>query len=231
MSEVSHQISEPHPYSLKPEDLPDTLPVFVLPSVLLLPRGRLPLNIFEPRYRAMIDDALGSSTRMVGIVQEKEKSASTNEENPELYSVGCAGRIMSFSETDKGTYIISVHGLSRFGVGTEQGMVKGYRRITPIWTPYIDDMTEPPHGVVERGRLFNALRHYFKVHGIMANWDVIQETPDENLVISLAMTCPFAPWEHQALLEASSLAERARLLLTLIEMATLDHGNDASIRH
>ena len=216
-----------------PVTLPETLPLFVLPSVVLLPRGRLPLNIFEPRYRAMVDDALGQPQRMVGIVQinDSEGGNGNGDTPPRLYTVGCAGRITSFSETDKGTYLISLLGVSRFALGEELPLHKGYRRIRPNWSPYAEDRTEPPHGVVERGRLFSALRHYFKVNGIMANWDVIQETPDEQLIISLAMTCPFAPWEHQALLEATTLAERARLLLTLIEMATLDHGNNETVRH
>lgn len=208
--------------------LPETLPLFVLPSVLLLPRGRLPLNIFEPRYRALVDDALGLPQRMIGIVQINDTESG---DGAKLFTVGCAGRIASFAETDKGTYLISLTGVSRFGLGEELEMVNGYRRIRPVWSAYGEDLSEPPHGVVERGRLFSALRHYFKVHGIMANWDVIQDTPDEQLIISLAMTCPFAPWEHQALLEAPTLAERSRLLLTLIEMATLDHGNDETVRH
>lgn len=221
--------AEPFNFKLEATDLPETLPLFVLPSVLLLPRGRLPLNIFEPRYRAMIDDALGQKHRMVGIVQQNDTE--TGGDNIKLYTVGCAGRITSFAETEKGTYLISLYGISRFGLGEELPLLNGFRRVRPVWTPYTEDLTEPPHGVVERGRLFTALRHYFKVHGIMANWDVIQDTPDEQLIISLSMTCPFAPWEHQALLEAPTLAERARLLLTLIEMATLDHGNDEMVRH
>jgi len=208
--------------------LPDSLPLFVLPSVLLLPRGRLPLNIFEPHYRAMIDDALGQPNRMIGVMQQSE--AATEGQTAPIYSVGCAGKIMSFSETDKGAYLISLQGISRFAVAEELPTHRNYRRARPLWLPYSEDLTEPPHGVVERGRLFKALRHYFKVHGINANWEVIQDTPDEQLIISLAMTCPFAPWEHQALLEASTLAERARLILTMIEMATLDQGNDM-IRH
>lgn len=208
---------------------PDVLPVFVLPSVLLLPRGRLPLNIFEPHYRAMIEDTLGQRDRLIGVVQQQDNQAA--QPTPALYSIGCAGRITSFAETDRGTYLISLHGISRFSITEELPQRRGYRQVRPDWTRYDEDRVEPPHGVVERGRLFRALRHYFKVHGITANWDVIQETPDEHLVTSLAMTCPFAPGEHQALLEAPSLADRARLLLTMVEMATLDQGYHDMLRH
>lgn len=209
--------------------MPDMLPVFVLPSILLLPRGRLPLNIFEPHYRAMIEDTLGQRDRLIGVVQQQDNQAA--QPTPALYSIGCAGRITSFAETDRGTYLISLHGISRFAIAEELPQRRGYRQVRPDWTRYDEDRVEPPHGVVERGRLFRALRHYFKVHGITANWDVIQETPDEHLVTSLAMTCPFAPGEHQALLEAPSLADRARLLLTMVEMATLDQGYHDMLRH
>ena len=227
-------VEEPSFYAQKaapdnPLKLPETLALFVLPSVLLLPRGRLPLNIFEPRYRAMVDDALATRHRMIGIIQTQENSS--DEDSPALYAMGCAGRIMSFSETEKNTYLISLSGICRFSLGEELPPHQGYRRLQPQWHNFLDDLTESPHGVVERGRLFRSLRQYFKVHGIMANWDVIQETPDEQLITSLSMTCPFAPWEHQALLEAPTLADRARLLLTLIEMAAIEHGNEDMVRH
>ncbi|MGB4102342.1 MAG: LON peptidase substrate-binding domain-containing protein [Alphaproteobacteria bacterium] len=208
--------------------LPENLPLFVLPSILVLPRGRLPLNIFEPRYRAMVDDALGQG-RMIGVVQQRTPQDEGS--SPQLYQVGCAGKIMTFSETEKGNYLISLQGICRFAIAEELPMQRGYRRVRPDWSLYHDDLTETPHGVIERGRLFSSLRNYFKMHSIMANWDVIQDTADEQLLISLAMTCPFAPWEHQALLEARSLADRARLLLSLIEMAALDQGEQAHIRH
>lgn len=208
--------------------MPQILPLFVLPSILLLPRGRLPLNIFEPRYRAMVDDALGVG-RMIGVIQQRAQQ--DEGDAPLLYQTGCAGKIMTFSETEKGNYLISLQGMCRFTIAEELPLHQGYRRVCPDWTAYHDDLTEPPHGVVERTRLFTALRNYFKMHGIMANWEVIQDTADEQLLISLAMTCPFAPWEHQALLEARSLADRARLLLSLIEMAALDQGEREMVRH
>ena len=221
--------TEPHSTSHTAEAaLPDTLPLFVLPSILVLPRGRLPLNIFEPRYRAMVDDALGQG-RMIGVIQQRVPQDESV--RPSLYQVGCAGKIMTFSETEKGNYLISLQGVCRFVVAEELPLRQDYRVVRPDWSVYRDDLTETPHGVIERGRLFAALRNYFKMHGIMANWDVIQDTADEQLLISLSMTCPFAPWEHQALLESSSLADRARLLLTLIEMAALDQGEREIVRH
>lgn len=234
MSDTPHAI-------VPPPGLPDALPLFVLPSILLLPRGRLPLNIFEPRYRAMIDDALGNN-RMVGVVQQLEpadKRAGSKQEgqdgqtaNSPLYKVGCAGKIMTFSETEKGNYLLSLQGICRFALGEElPPHGGGYRRAKPDWSAYGGDLAEAPHGMVDRIRLYAALRNYFRVHGITANWDVIKETADEHLIISLAMTCPFAPWEHQAILEASNLTERAQLLLSLIEMATLDQGDNEMVRH
>lgn len=222
-------MTEPHRVAPITEmALPAILPLFVLPSILLLPRGRLPLNIFEPRYRAMIEDAMGQG-RLIGVIQQRMPQ--DEGAIPQLYQVGCVGKIMTFSETEKGNYLISLQGVCRFAIAEELALQQGYRRVRPDWTAYREDMAEPSHGVIERGRLFAALRNYFKLHGIMANWDVIQETADEQLLISLAMTCPFAPWEHQALLEASSLADRARLLLSLIEMASLDHGEHEIVRH
>lgn len=211
------------------ENLPKTLPLFVLPSILLLPQGRLPLNIFEPRYIAMVDAALSRPDRMIGIIQSQETPA---DETPlPLHKVGCAGRIVSFAETEKNTYLISLQGISRFAVGKEMPLENGFRRIVPEWAAYEHDLLPPAHGIIERGRLFAALRHYFKMHEITANWEVIEETSDDNLITSLAMTCPLAPWEHQALLDAATVAERAHLLMTMIEMAALEEGRKDAVFH
>ncbi|MEJ0062470.1 MAG: LON peptidase substrate-binding domain-containing protein [Alphaproteobacteria bacterium] len=152
---VSHRLTLP----FATLELPETLPLFVLPSILLLPRGRLPLNIFEPRYLALVDDAL-SQGRMMGIVQQMEPQAEGDAVS--LYKVGCMGRIMSFSETEKGNYLLSLQGVSRFGLGEELPSRNGYRRTRADFTLYADDQAEAPHGVVERGRLFAGVASLFQ---------------------------------------------------------------------
>jgi hypothetical protein len=202
----------------KLEDLPATLPIFPLNGVLLLPRGRLPLNIFEPRYLAMTRDAMGGE-RMIGMIQPSDPADAG--QNPPVYRTGCAGRITSFSETDDGRFLITLTGIARFIVRDELPLHRGYRRVQADWEVYRRDL-EPDEGTIDRDRLLAALKAFFRVHGISADWDTIRQTPDERLVTSLAMICPFAPNEKQALLEAADLQERAEVMIALIEMAALD---------
>lgn len=210
-------------------DLPDVLPVLPLTGVILLPRGRLPLNIFEPRYLALVDQAMGQG-RTLGMIQPTGDDA--NEVLSPLYNIGCMGRITSFSETEDGRYLISLIGVSRFKIGEELPMQNGYRRVRPVWAEFAHDLGgEDAATKLDRNRLLAALRDYFKAQGITANWEAIQQTTDENLVVSLTMVCPFEPNEKQALLEATTLAERARMLLTLLEMAALDKREIESARH
>ncbi len=219
-----------NPFEPTFERLPRRLPIFPLSGVLLLPRGPLPLNIFEPRYLAMVADALGNG-RMIGMIQPLDPDAGGKA--PPVYRTGCAGRITAFTETDDGRMIITLTGVCRFNVVQELDVVHGYRRVEPDWSPYADDLVEEPSGHVDRARLLKGLRAYFKAQGIQANWTAIESTPDERLVTSVAMICPFAPPEKQALLEAGSLMERAKLLIALIEMAILDggEGERAAQRH
>ncbi len=196
--------------------MPSTLPVFPLSGVLLLPRGQLPLNIFEPRYIAMIDDALAHE-RMIGMVQPSGPG-----NPPKVYPHGCAGRITSFDETDDGRYLITLTGLCRFRIDQELATVRGYRRVVADWSGFRDDMegrVETP--CLDRARLKSVLMAYFRRQGITANWEAVDNAPDDRLVVSLAMICPFDPKEKQALLEAPDPAARADLLLSLIEMAAL----------
>jgi Lon protease-like protein len=204
-------------------DLPATLPIFPLAGVLLLPRGRLPLNIFEPRYLAMTRDALGGD-RLIGMVQptEEERRGTV----PAIYRTGCAGRITQFSETDDGRFLITLTGIARFAVSEEVAMLRGYRRVLADWQPFHGDLDDDGDAPIDRARLAAALEGFFKLHDITADWDAIASTPDERLVTSLAMICPFAPNEKQALLEAPDLAERARLLTALVEMAMLQRAPD-----
>jgi Lon protease-like protein len=199
------------------EDLPTEFPVFPLPGALLLPRGKLPLNIFEPRYLAMVEDALAAG-RMFGMIQP-DPLLPEGDTGPGLFRVGCLGRLSSFSETDDGRYLITLTGLLRFTVAEELAMGRGYRRVRAELTPWLADLdlTAQPIGV-EREALLAALRSYFTARGIDANWDAIRRITDDGLVVTLAMVCPFEPAEKQALLEAPDDAGRGRILLTLLQM-------------
>ncbi len=202
-----------------PTQLGPTLPVFPLSGVLLLPRGQLPLNIFEPRYLAMVDDALGSD-RLIGMVQPVDPAS--REAAPAIYDTGCAGRIASFEETDDGRYLITLAGVSRFRIAEELPRQRGYRRVRPDWHPFASDLAAGEDGVLDRARLGAALTSYFRRHGISASWEAIEDAPDERLITCLSMICPFSPSEKQALLEAPSLTERGQLMMTMLEMAVLD---------
>ncbi|MBP2228208.1 LON peptidase substrate-binding domain-containing protein [Azospirillum agricola] len=211
-----------NPFDPTFDRLPQTLPIFPLAGVLLLPRARLPLNIFEPRYLAMVEDALGGD-RMIGMIQPTDPAC--RERDPAVYGTGCAGRITSFSEAEGGRFLITLTGVSRFAVRREIDGHNGYRRVTPRWDRFAADLEPEACGEVDRARMLAGLKTYFRVQGLSVDWQAITSTLDERLVNSLAMICPFSPSEKQALLEAPDLAERGKLLIGLIEMAILD-GHD-----
>jgi uncharacterized protein len=209
--------------------LPSILPIFPLPGVLLLPRGRLPLNIFEPRYLAMTRNALAGE-RLIGMVQPTDPRIVGD--NPAVYPTGCAGRITSFTETDDGRFLITLTGISRFRIREELPLLEGYRRVVPEWSEFARDLENEDTPGFDRDRLLRGLRTYFQHHKIEADWDAITSVPGERLVTSIAMVCPFEPNEKQALLEAPDLDERARLLTAIVEMAALNPANDgAAPRH
>lgn len=218
------------------EELPKTLPVFPLTGGLLLPGGHLPLNIFEPRYLAMIDDALGTRDRLIGMIQPREPGSEGMTRgglvppSPPLYRTGCAGRLTSFRETDDGRYLIALDGICRFDAGEELATPRGYRRVVPDFTPWRSDMAGDATGAVvgafDRDRLLRGLRAYFAARSISTDWNAITETPDERLVTTLAMLCPFAPREKQALLEARTTADRARAMTALLEMTLAGQSDD-----
>jgi len=206
------------------DDLPATLPIFPLTGVLLLPRGRLPLNIFEPRYMNMVNDALGTN-RMFGMVQPSEAQSEESEGEPDVYPVGCAGRMTHFEETEDGRYIISLRGVCRFRSTEEVSTTRGYRRCAVDWTPYRDDLQGQDDVSIDREQLIAAVRRYFTAKGLEANWEAIEKAKNEYLVTSIAMLCPFDPSEKQALLEAPNLVARSELLTTIVEMAALDNSD------
>ena len=209
-------------------DLPGVIPVFPLAGVLLLPHGRLPLNIFEPRYLAMTLDALATPSRLIGMIQPTEPEAPGRP--PNLYDTGCAGRIASFSETDDGRYLITLAGVCRFKIAEEVAMHNGYRRVVPRFAPFSGDLAQEANYALDRERLGKALKRYFAANSIAADWRSMSDASDDRLVTTLAMICPFEPREKQALLETPEAGERARLLIALLEMAAAGGGQD-NARH
>jgi uncharacterized protein len=200
------------------DDLPAAFPVFPLTGALLLPRGKLPLNIFEPRYLAMTEDALAAG-RMFGMIQP-DKHLPSGPEGPALFRVGCLGRISSFSETDDGRFLITLTGVARFVVREELPGRRGYRRVLGDFSPYLADLEPlPDTPAVERAELLATVRVFFRQQGIEVNWDALQQIPDHMLVVTLCMVCPLDPAEKQALLEAATPADRAADLLALLRMA------------
>jgi len=206
------------PFDPTVDQLPPALPVFPLSGVLLLPGGKLPLNVFEPRYLSMTRDALRSDG-LIGMVQPLDGLAEAPV--PELYRLGCVGRITSWSETDDGRYLVTLSGLCRFDLGEELPERNGYRVFAADYAPYRRDFEDAPEGVVDRKRLMAALRVYFKLQNIDADWKSIEGSSDDRLITTLAMVCPFAASEKQALLECPDLTERGRVIIALFEMAAL----------
>jgi hypothetical protein len=211
------------PFDPKFDDLRDILPIFPLPGALLLPGGRLPLNIFEPRYLNMVHDAVAGD-RMIGMIQPRAESDDPG--GAETYRTGCAGRIVEFSECDDGRYLITLGGIIRFDVARERPLHRGYRRVEPDYRAYRGDLNDDT-SKIDRASLTEALRNYFEFAGIEGDWTAIDKSPDAFLVTSLAMVCPFDPQEKQALLEVASLADRAKTMTAILKMAVLDGGSDA----
>jgi len=205
--------------------LPAIIPIFPLTGVLLLPRGRLPLNIFEPRYLAMTRDALAGE-RLIGMVQPSDSAAA--DRNPPVYPTGCAGRITSFSETEDGRFLITLTGTSRFRIREELPLLEGYRRVVPDWREFARDVESEEAPDFDRERLMRGLRGFFQQHQISADWDTITSVPGERLVTSIAMVCSFDPSEKQALLAAPDRGERARLLTAIVEMAVMQGPREST---
>ncbi|HEX2216976.1 MAG TPA: LON peptidase substrate-binding domain-containing protein [Xanthobacteraceae bacterium] len=201
-----------------PTDLPEIIPVFPLAGALLLPRGQMPLNIFEPRYLAMIDDALTDRHRLIGMIQP-DAAHLGSEVKPNLYSVGCVGRITQLSETGDGRYIIQLTGIARFRFVEELAVATAYRQCRVTFAPYTDDfIARKGEEFVDRQAVLNALSDFLKANKLQADWEGIENAPNEALVNALAMMSPYGPAEKQALLEAADLKARAEVLVALTEM-------------
>ena len=202
---------------IKPTELPQTIAIFPLAGALLLPRSRLPLHIFEPRYLQMIEDALKTDSRLIGLVQPNPLPG---REKGGLHSIGCAGRISQFSETEDGRYMVTLAGVSRFRVQAEIEGFTPYRRCDVSWAGFERDLggDEVDRGF-DRARFLDLLGRYFDTRGLSADWDTLKEADDELLINSLSMMLEFDSEDKQALLEAPSLETRRETLVTLIEFA------------
>lgn len=201
---------------MKKHTQPDVIPVFPLPGALLLPRARLPLHLFEPRYLQMLDDTLKTDHRLIGMVQPFEGP----DKQDQLHSIGCAGRLTAFSETEDGRYMVTLSGMSRFRIQQEVEGFTPYRRCEVSWDGFGRDLgpTEKDDGF-EREGFMTLLNRFFDDQGLKTDWDSLTEAEDELLINSLSMLCPFEPEDKQALLEAPSLTTRRETLVTLIEFA------------
>lgn len=210
--------------------LPATVPVLPLPGVVLLPRGRLPLNIFEPRYLNLTEDALAQG-RMLGMVQPRQTHPDPVPDDADMHETGSLGRIVAFNETEDGRFLVTLVGICRFRVTGEAEGCRGYRRVHADFSAFGDDLREDDSSLLDRGRLMEAVRTYFGVKGIEADWEAVGEAPDEALVISLATICPFELGEKQALLECADTGARGELLTTLMEFAAHPSADAAGFTH
>jgi uncharacterized protein len=201
-----------------PGDLPSVIPVFPLSGALLLPRGQMPLNIFEPRYLAMVDDALREGHRLVGMIQP-DTAHSPNSERPELFHVGCVGRITQLAEAGDGRYILELTGVARYRVIEEMQVTTPYRQCRVDYEVFIDDFTaRKGEEAVDREALLKTLRAFLKANQLKVDWEGIDNAPNEALVNALAMMSPYGAAEKQALLEARDLKTRAEILIAVTEM-------------
>ena len=201
-----------------PADLPDVIPVFPLPGALLLPRGQMPLNIFEPRYLAMVDDALASTHRLIGMIQP-DGARSETPDSPALYKIGCVGRITQIAETGDSRYLLQLTGISRFRVMQELPVTTPYRQCRVSYAPYADDfIARKGEDDVDRDAVLRALSDFLKANNLKTDWEGIENAPNEALVNALAMMSPYGAPEKQALLEAPDLKTRAEILVALTEI-------------
>jgi hypothetical protein len=202
-----------------PDALPGIIPIFPLPGALLLPRGQMPLNIFEPRYLAMIEDALRASHRMIGMIQPNPAHPGGDQAKPNLFRIGCLGRITQFAESGDGRYLIQLTGIARFRVEEELPVATLYRQCRVTYQPYVDDfIARKGEDEVDRKAVLRALTGFLKANNLKADWEGIENAPNEALVNALAMMSPYDVAEKQAMLEAPDLKTRAEVLVAVTEI-------------
>jgi Lon protease-like protein len=205
-------------------DLPSVLPVFPLTAALLLPGGRMPLNIFEPRYLQMLDEAIAGA-RVIGIIQPSLDGSLRADGEPQLCAVGCMGRVISFAESGDGRYLISLQGICRVRVGQELEVKTPYRPCRIV--PFLGDLDEEQAGAdVDRPALLKAFRAYLKANELEADWEGVSRAENGVLVNALSMMAPYGPAEKQALLEAPDLKMRAETLIAITEMSMVRDNED-----
>jgi Lon protease-like protein len=216
---------------IKAADLPDVIPVFPLPGALLLPRARLPLHLFEPRYLQMLDDALRTPQRLIGMVQPCSGPAGKDTGQKTLHKIGCVGRVTQFSETEDGRYMITLSGISRFRILSEVEGFTPYRRVQPCWDGFDRDMGKAEaDDTFDRPGFMALLERYFTTLQLSTDWETLNEAEDELLINSLSMLLDFEPEDKQALLEAPSLATRRETLVTLLEFAMRGGSNEETLQ-
>jgi Lon protease-like protein len=214
-----------------PEDCPRVIPVFPLSGALLLPRGQMPLNIFEPRYLAMIDDAL-KAERVIGMIQPDPEGGGMAM-TPKLYGVGCAGRITQLAETGDGRYLITLTGIARFRIDEELSATTPYRQCRVSYEPFTADfLARAGEDEVDRKGVLRALRDFVEANNLNVDWRGVEQAPNEALVNALCMMSPYGPREKQALLEAPDLKTRAEALIAIteIELARSDEGSEPTLQ-
>ena len=201
----------------KPSDLPQTIPLFPLTGAILFPRGLLPLNIFEPRYLNMVDDALAGD-RVIGMIQPDN-----GEQPPHLSAIGTVGRITAFAETEDGRYLITLTGLCRYRISGELNAPTPYRQAIVAYDEFADDLKDSEIAI-DRDKLRLALRRYVDLHGFKVDWSAVESAGHEQLVHAVSTLCPFDAPSKQALLEAPSLSDRCTALIALLEFGEPDTG-------
>ena len=201
-----------------PGDLPEVIPVFPLPGALLLPRGQMPLNIFEQRYLSMVDDAFRDGHRLIGMIQP-DVTHSPDEDRPVLFQIGCVGRITQLAETGDGRYILELTGICRYKVVEEMTVLTAYRQCKVDYFPFIDDFTaRKGEDAVDREALLAVLTDFLKANNLRVDWEGVENAPNEALVNALAMMSPYGPAEKQAMLEALDLKTRAEILIAITQI-------------
>lgn len=210
------------------ESLPGRFPIFPLTGALLLPGGNLPLNIFEPRYLQMVRDAM-QTDGVIGMIQPSGEPGPDGQ--PPIYGTGCVGKINNFRETEDGRFLITLTGIARFDVAEELSVTTPYRQVQADFERWRHDLEREPPSDALRGDLLTALRVFFELHEIEADWATIESAPLGGLVTSLAMICPFEPNEKQAVLEAEDMNAQASLLIALMRMSATPGAAETSVRH
>ena len=210
-------------------DLPEAIPIFPLPGALLLPRARLPLNIFEPRYLAMLDDTLKTTHRLIGMIQPIVMPEGRS--SGRLHQIGCAGRVTAFQETEDGRYLITLAGVSRYRIVEEVEGFTPYRRARVDWSSFERDLGRSERDAgFDRPAFLDVLARFFETAQLSSDWDSLKEAEEELLVNSLSILCPFDPEEKQALLEAPTLENRRETLVTLMEFALRSGGDEGAMQ-